>query len=224
MREIEIGVRYDLKNPPSFFGMDEVNAAIRSGAVVKGIDPGGLLMRKLGESPETVQMTISGFAAKVKLSDADVSPISVPAQDVMTAARQSEPNRRIAFKLSSGRTVWAVRFHYHGTYDSLLEGRPNAGMNQRIIESDLKKARLRPNDPVLLLRPTQQSDVSGGVYLPAISCCAELMSLPMNAAMHGSWLTVVWYASPFFDRPLASFVEESLKQIAWEENARDFEF
>jgi hypothetical protein len=46
----------------------------------------------------------------------------------------------------------------------------------------------------------------------------------MNQEMHGSALTVVWFAPPFFVEPLASFVEKSLKDISWEQNAGDFEF
>ena len=36
--------------------------------------------------------------------------------------------------------------------------------------------------------------------------------------------TVVWFASPFFAEPLADFVEKSLKDLPWEQQARDFEF
>jgi hypothetical protein len=67
MREIEVGIRYDLKNPPTFFGLDEVNALIQQGAVVDAVVPGGVLARKLGENAETAQLTISGFAVKVRL-------------------------------------------------------------------------------------------------------------------------------------------------------------
>ena len=70
MQEIEIGVRYDSKNPPAFFGLDEVNALIRSGAVVVAVEPAAVIARKLGEDAETTRLTICGFAVKLRLRDA----------------------------------------------------------------------------------------------------------------------------------------------------------
>ena len=69
MREIEVGVRYDLKNPPAFFGLDEVNALLRSGAIVAAVEPAAVIARKLGENAETAQLTICGFAVKLRLRD-----------------------------------------------------------------------------------------------------------------------------------------------------------
>jgi hypothetical protein len=137
---------------------------------------------------------------------------------------QPDQQRRITFKLSSGRLVWVVAFRYSGTYDSLLEGRPNPELNKRIIDERLKASRLRAWDKLLLLTPETRTDDRGGVHLPPICCSAELMSSPMNQEMHGSSLTVVWFAPPFFAEPLTSFVEKSLKEVPWEQNARDFEF
>ena len=34
MREIEVGMRYDLKNPPAFFGLDEVSRNVAMGKSV----------------------------------------------------------------------------------------------------------------------------------------------------------------------------------------------
>jgi hypothetical protein len=137
---------------------------------------------------------------------------------------QPDQQRRIAFKLSSGRLVWVVAFRYSGTYDSLLEGGPNAELNKRIIDERLKASRLRAWDKLFLLTPETRADDRGGVHLPPICCSTELMSSPINREMHGSALTVVWFAPPFFSEPLASFVERSLKDVPWEQNAKDFEF
>jgi hypothetical protein len=137
---------------------------------------------------------------------------------------QPDQQRRIAFKLSSARLVWVVTFRYSGTYDSLLEGRPNAEVNKRIIDEHFRASRFRDWDKLFLLTPETRTDDRGGVHLPPICCCAELMSSPMKQQMHGSSLTVVWFAPPFFAEPLASFVERSLKEVPWEQNARDFEF
>jgi hypothetical protein len=69
MREIEIGVRFDLEKPPEFFGADEVNALIAAGATVAAISPSAVLTRKIGAAGENVQLTISGFAMKVHLME-----------------------------------------------------------------------------------------------------------------------------------------------------------
>jgi len=69
MREIEVGVRYDLQNPPAFFGLVEVNALIEAGAVVAAVEPAAVLTRILGENPETTRLTICGFAVKLRLRD-----------------------------------------------------------------------------------------------------------------------------------------------------------
>jgi hypothetical protein len=144
-------------------------------------------------------------------------------QDVWFTGQPNQ-QRRITFKLASGRLVWIVSFRYSGTYDSLLEGRPNAEFNKRIIEQWLKTFRFRAGDNMLLISPETRTDDRGAVYLPPICCSAELMSSPTNQKMHGSSLTVVWFAPPFFCEPLGVFIERSLKEISWEPNARDFEF
>ena len=74
MREIEVGLRYDLQNPPAFFGLDEVNALIREGATVTAVQPGRVLAKKLGATAETTRLTISGFALKVQLRERGDQP------------------------------------------------------------------------------------------------------------------------------------------------------
>lgn len=67
MPKFEVGIRYNLQNGPAFFGLDEVNALIASGAVVTAIEPASVIATKLGETPETATLTISGFAMNVVL-------------------------------------------------------------------------------------------------------------------------------------------------------------
>ena len=78
MREIEVGVRYDLENPPAFFGLDEVNALIQSGAFVTAVEPAAVIARKLGKDAGTTQLTICGFAVKVKLREPGETPEASP--------------------------------------------------------------------------------------------------------------------------------------------------
>ena len=70
MREIEVGVRIDMHEGLSFFGTEEVNDLLRQGGRVVAVEPGGAIMRKLGEEAENVRLTLSGFSLKVKIEDA----------------------------------------------------------------------------------------------------------------------------------------------------------
>jgi hypothetical protein len=70
MREIEVGIRVDKHEGLWFFGTDEVNDLLRRGGRVVAIEPGGAIMRKLGEDAENVRLTLSGFSLKVKIEEA----------------------------------------------------------------------------------------------------------------------------------------------------------
>ena len=70
MREIEVGLRIDVHNGLSFFGTEEVNDLLRRGGRVVAIEPGGAIMRKLGEEAGNVRLTLSGFSLKLKVEDA----------------------------------------------------------------------------------------------------------------------------------------------------------
>lgn len=130
---------------------------------------------------------------------------------------------RIAFKLLGGRAVSAISFRVSETYSSLLEGRPTQVINDRIIEQKLKAAQVRELDKPHLIAPETVMDARHGLRLPALCCSAELMSSSIRGGMDGSYLAVVWFANPFFDEPLAAFVERSLRDISWDAVARDYE-
>ncbi|HKI32231.1 MAG TPA: hypothetical protein VKA46_10210 [Gemmataceae bacterium] len=70
MREIEVGIRIDIHEGLSFFGTEEINDLLRLGGRVVAVEPGGAIMRKLGEDGDTVSLTLSGFSLKVKIEDA----------------------------------------------------------------------------------------------------------------------------------------------------------
>jgi hypothetical protein len=69
MREVEVGLRFDVQTGLSFFGTDEVNELIRQGARVVSVEPGGAIMRKLGEDAENVQLTLTGFSLNVRIEE-----------------------------------------------------------------------------------------------------------------------------------------------------------
>jgi hypothetical protein len=70
MQEIEVGIRIDIHEGLSFFGTEKINDLLRCGGRVVAIEPGGAIMRKLGEEGENVRLTLSGFSLKVKIEDA----------------------------------------------------------------------------------------------------------------------------------------------------------
>ena len=72
MKEIGVGIRIDPESGISSIGIEEVNDLIGRGAVVTSIEPGGAIMRKLGEDDEDVRLTLSGCEMKVILDDSKV--------------------------------------------------------------------------------------------------------------------------------------------------------
>jgi len=70
MREIEVGIRIDMHDGIAFFGTEEVNECLQRGGRVVAVEPGGAIMRKLGEEGGNVRLTLSGFSLKMKVEDA----------------------------------------------------------------------------------------------------------------------------------------------------------
>lgn len=69
MRTIEVGIRVDVHNGLQFFGTEDVNDLLKGGARIVSLDPGGAIMRKLGEEGGNVQLTLSGFSLQVVLEE-----------------------------------------------------------------------------------------------------------------------------------------------------------
>ena len=70
MREIEVGIRVDVHEGLSFFGTEEINDLLRQGGRVIAVEPGGAIMRKLGDEGGNVRLTLGGFSLKVKIEKA----------------------------------------------------------------------------------------------------------------------------------------------------------
>ena len=69
MREMEVGMKFAMHTPPTFFGLEEVNRTIAAGGAVLAIEPGALITQQTGEDADHVKVFISGFALKVKLRE-----------------------------------------------------------------------------------------------------------------------------------------------------------
>ncbi|MBI4783259.1 MAG: hypothetical protein HY785_18355 [Oscillatoriophycideae cyanobacterium NC_groundwater_1537_Pr4_S-0.65um_50_18] len=68
MKELEVGLRVS-REGISFFGLNEVNAAIEHGAKVVAIKEGNALMHKTEEGDQNVQLRFSGFSIIVVLDE-----------------------------------------------------------------------------------------------------------------------------------------------------------
>ncbi len=58
--ELEFGIRMTVENGVSIFGVEDVDNALKNGAIVKSIKSNDALMQKTGESDGNVNMYFSG--------------------------------------------------------------------------------------------------------------------------------------------------------------------
>jgi hypothetical protein len=73
MKDMEIGMKIDLKAGPIFFGLEQVNAALKAGARVVSVGEGALITSKVGEDAANVELAMTGFSVKLMLDDSGAS-------------------------------------------------------------------------------------------------------------------------------------------------------
>jgi hypothetical protein len=73
MREMELGMKIDMKAGPTFFGMEQVNAALKAGARVVSVSEGSVITSKVGEDAENVEMAVTGFSVKLAVDEFSAS-------------------------------------------------------------------------------------------------------------------------------------------------------
>lgn len=69
MKELKAGLRFSREEGISFFGLDEVNTAIKRGARVVAIKEGDALMNKREETDDSVRLSLSGFSIVVVIDE-----------------------------------------------------------------------------------------------------------------------------------------------------------
>ena len=69
MATLEMGIRIDREKGIAFFGVDEVNERIATGARIIEVRPGGAIMTQLGEDGENVTLTLGGCQFQVIIED-----------------------------------------------------------------------------------------------------------------------------------------------------------
>lgn len=66
---VVVGVRVTKEAGLSFFGIDEVNAALKAGKRVTALEPEGALFQQIAAGEENVRHALSGFTMKVIIDD-----------------------------------------------------------------------------------------------------------------------------------------------------------
>lgn len=133
--------------------------------------------------------------------------------------------------LLSHRTIRLTELRLSSTYGGLLEGVPTREVNDRLIRYRTDAAqRAYPSFPVHLIEPertlTGRESRRGEPVeeLPAVACMGVFDSSEIDPAHDDGWwyslLTVVWF-QPTARVPGDGYVPAGLRELAWEEFAKD---
>jgi len=60
MASIEVGIRIDPATGVAFFGLEAVNERLAAGLRIRELRPGNLIMSKVGEEGDNVQVSLAG--------------------------------------------------------------------------------------------------------------------------------------------------------------------
>jgi hypothetical protein len=135
--------------------------------------------------------------------------------------------------LASGRSLDLRDLRLSSTYGGTLEGYPCKPVNEVRIKSLLRSAEQAfPLAPVHLVPPPREypDQYAGGFgpveVLPAVACVGVFRSTALDPAhdpvLYRSALTVVWF-QPTAQVPSGCDTEPALRDVPWEELARDYE-
>ncbi|MCL8014629.1 hypothetical protein [Streptomyces sp. AS02] len=135
--------------------------------------------------------------------------------------------------LTSGRSLDLSELRLSSTYGGMLEGYPCKPVNEMKIKGLLLAAeRADPATPVHLVAPPREyPDQYAGAFgpvevLPPVACVGAFRSTALDRdhdpVLHRSALTIIWFQpTPYV--PSGCDAEEALREVPWEELARDYE-
>ncbi len=135
--------------------------------------------------------------------------------------------------LASGRSLDLSELRLSSTYGGMLEGYPCKPLNEMRIKGLLRDGeRTFPTTPVHLVPPPREypDQYAGGFgpveVLPSVACVGSFRSAALHPdhdpILYRSALTVVWF-QPTTQVPSGCDAEAALRDIAWDELARDYE-
>ncbi|MEQ8789871.1 MAG: hypothetical protein RIC55_26490 [Pirellulaceae bacterium] len=131
---------------------------------------------------------------------------------------------RMFFDLDCGRSVAVDALYYQRTYLSLLEGRPNREMNDRILEKVRSEmAPLWGKRRVHVIPPAINESDRTHPVLPRVRFTVWLTCYqPIQEPNAGSELVVVWFREECAGEPLDEIVSSAIRSLPWDELAEDF--
>jgi hypothetical protein len=137
--------------------------------------------------------------------------------------------------LVSGRSIELTRLELSSMYYGMLEGYPNARMNDARLKYLAKRRESNYQSPprYLITPPRRYPDPTSASWpfgpmeeLPPLYCVAlfhsDRIKQQLNPVLYKSWLEVVWFQENV-DSPVAEFVSAAVRDLAWDELAEDYE-
>ncbi|MEU8819014.1 hypothetical protein [Actinoplanes sp. NPDC048796] len=138
--------------------------------------------------------------------------------------------------LASGRDIDLSDIHLSSTYGGLIEGYPNARINDYIVEGLARRAgQLFPLGPVHVVTPARtESEVDPGERWPfgppqrlqPVTCVGLFSSHPvdpeLDPVLHFSRLVVAWFQDDV-SLPAGDLAPAGLRQLRWDDLATDGE-
>jgi hypothetical protein len=126
--------------------------------------------------------------------------------------------------LRGGQTVTVDRFEMMRTYIGLIEGIPgkqHIESHVRAAEAHIKEHWKRPR--IVVIPPDVLDAESGKPVLPPLTMMAQLLCMePRHTDEDGSWLNLVWFAEIDDQKSINDFVESTLKNVDWDNEAESF--
>ncbi|MBT2421307.1 hypothetical protein J7F01_35310 [Streptomyces sp. ISL-22] len=135
--------------------------------------------------------------------------------------------------LMSGRSIDLSELWLSSTYGGMLEGYPCKLVNEMKIKGLLRDAEeAHPTTPVHLVPPPRDyPDQYAGAFgpvevMPTVACVGAFRSTALDRdhdpILYRSALTIIWF-QPTPHVPSGCDAEEALREVPWEELARDYE-
>jgi hypothetical protein len=139
--------------------------------------------------------------------------------------------------LASGRSVELISLTISSTYGGLLEGYPNARMNDALIARLGRRREFTDSSqPARVITPprSRSGPDQGSARmpfgpvetLPSVYCEGSFRSGPVDGeldpVLHESWLMIVWFQEDLA-RPVADFAAAAVYELAWDDLAEDIE-
>ncbi len=127
--------------------------------------------------------------------------------------------------LISGRVLSVGSVHVSGTYAGVIEGKPDAAMSARLIESaSTEMVRVWGRRPTYVVKSAGEPGAPLPERLPPECWCAWLKSGPVHDGdAFGSHLVVVWFRDAGDALSLRDIITAGVRAVPWESLAEDYE-